>query len=193
MKPTDFIEYWNNEYPETFPIGHKLRFAFPDRWHRIHSLPESKRYAENEKEYRIILERQNQLIEDKIGNGTEIAISFGLYTNDITNDNYKEINDFGEFYKVLSVDLHKENPEEYDFEMFFDIYVKIDNWKKNNKNEILKAIADDKIRAIFICPSKHCIVAPYDGGVDIIFESTERRDEFKLRYKDWLSKREDGL
>jgi len=193
MTPSEFIKYWNKEYPETSPIGYELRHVYQDRWLRIHSLPESKRYAENENEYKIILERQNQLIEDIIGNKTEIAISFGFYTNDITSENYKELNDFGEFYKVLTIDLHKENPEEYEPEMFFDIYVKIDHWQTNKKNEILRAIADDRIMAIFVCPSNRRIIAPYDGGVDIILESTEKRDEMKLKYKDWLSKREDGL
>lgn len=77
--------------------------------------------------------------------------------------------------------------------MYFDIYIKSDKWKRNSKNEILKAIADDEIRAMFICPLKDCIIAPYDGGVDIIVDSIEKRDELKLKYKDWLSEREDGL
>jgi phosphotransferase system IIA component len=27
---------------------------------------------------------------------------------------------------------------------------------------------------MFICPSKNCIVAPYDGGVDIIVDSSKK-------------------
>jgi len=60
------------------------------------------------------------------------------------------------------------------------------------KNQILKAIADDEIRAMFICPSRNCIISPYDGGVDIIVDSTKRRNELKEKYKNWLSEREDG-
>ena len=60
-------------------------------------------------------------------------------------------------------------------------------------NDILKSIADDEISLMFVCPSKKCIVAPYDGGVDIILDTTENRDKIKPRYQDWLSPREDGL
>lgn len=193
MKENEFISYWNNEYPESLPINHELKWIYKKRWFRIHSLPESKRYAETEDEYNIILKRQNQLIDDLIGKESEIVICFGLYTNDITNENYREITDFGEFQKVITIDLQKERPEEYEDEMYFDIFVKIENWKRDNRNEILKAVADDEIRAMFICESKKCIIAPYDGGVDLILESTELRDRLKLKYKEWLSDREDGM
>ena len=193
MTESEFIDYWNKVYPESLPINHELKSVYPDRWFRIHSLPESKRYAENADEYKIILDRQNQLIDDLIGKESEVIISFGLYRWDITNDNYKELNDFGEFQKVLRIDLHKERPEEYEDEMYFDIYVKIEKWENGNRDEILKAIADDEIRAMFVCPSKKCVISPYDGGVDVIVDSTEKRDRFKAKYKDWLSEREDGM
>lgn len=193
MTENEFIDYWNREFPESLPINHELKYVYPDRWFRIHSLPESKRYAENESEYQIIFNRQNTLINDLFGDNSGIITSFGLYTEDLSNDNYKELNEFWEFDKVQTISLHKERPNEYEDEMYFDIYIKADQWKMNSKNEILKAIADDEIRAMFICPSKDCIIAPYDGGVDIIVDSTEKRDELKQKYRDWLSEREDGL
>ena len=193
MKPQEFIKYWNKEYPKSYPINHELKFAYPDRWLRIHSLPESKRYADSEDEYKIILNRQNQLIDDLIGVGTEVAISFGLYTNDLSQDCYKEITDFGEFQKVSTIDLRKDEPEAYEDEYYFDVFIKIETWKSGNRDEILKAIADDEIRAMFISPLKKCIIAPYDGGVDIIVDSTEERDRLKNKYKDWLPNWEDGL
>ncbi|WP_299823921.1 hypothetical protein [uncultured Pontibacter sp.] len=193
MKEKDFIDYWNKEYPEAHPINHELKWIYQDRWFRIHSLPESKRYADSEDEYKIILDRQRKLFEDLIGEGEEIAISFGLYTDDITNENYKELTDFSEFQKVLTIDLHKERPEEYEDVMYFDIFVKTEIWKKDSRNEILKAIADDEIRAMFVCPARKCIIAPYDGGVDVIVDSKEKRDRLKTKYKSWLSGREDGM
>ena len=193
MAESEFIDYWNKEYPESLPINHELKLVYPDRWFRIHSLPESKRYAETEEEYKIILDRQNQLINELIGEESEVAISFGLYRRDSTNVNYKELTDFGEFQKVLRIDLQKERPEAYLDEMYFDIYVKTEKWENGKRDEILKAIADDEIRAMFVSPSKKCVIAPYDGGVDIIVDSTEKRDRLKAKYKNWLSDREDGM
>lgn len=193
MSESEFIDYWNKEYPESFPINHELKWNYPDRWFRIHSLPESKRYADNEDEYKILLVRQNKLINDLIGQESEVVISFGLYRNDITNDNYKELTDFGEFLKVLTIDLHKERPEEYEDKMYFDIFVKTEKWESGKRDKILKAIADDEIRAMFVSPSNRCVIAPYDGGVDVIVNSTEKRDNLKAKYGNWLSDREDGM
>lgn len=193
MTEIEFIDYWNKEYPESFPINHELKWVYPDRWFRIHSLPKSKRYAESAGEYNIILDRQNQLINDMVGEESEIIILFGLCTNDTTNDNYKELTNFREFQKVLTIDFHKERPEENENEMYYDIYVKTENWKNGKRDEILKAIADDEISAMFVSPSKKCVIAPYDGGVDVIVDSTEKRDKLKDKYRDWLSYREDGM
>lgn len=193
MTEGEFIDYWNKEYPESFPINHELKWVYPNRWFRIHSLPESKRYAETSDDYKIILDRQNELINDLMGEESEVVISFGLYSNDLTNNNYKELTDFGEFIKVFTIDLHKERPEEYEDEMYFDIYAKTETWTKGKRDEILKAIADDEIRAMFVSPSKKCIIAPYDGGVDVIVDSPEKRDRMKVKYSEWLSIREDGM
>ncbi|MBL7982710.1 MAG: hypothetical protein JNL52_12980 [Flavobacteriales bacterium] len=193
MTERGFIDYWNKNYPETFPVNHELKWVYPDRWFRIHSLPESKRYPDTADEYKIILDRQNELIDDLIGQEAEVVISFGLYTNDITNNNYHSLTDFGKFEKVLTIDLQKEKPEEYENGIGLDIYVMTEYWKSGKRDVILKAIADDQIRAMFISPSRKCIIAPYDGGVDVIVDSTEQRDRLKQKYKDWLSDREDGM
>ncbi len=84
-----------------------MKYINSDRWLRIHSLPESKRYAESDFEYNIILNRQNQLINDLIGEGTELFISIGLYTGDTNNNNYTELTDYGDFYKAQTIDLSK--------------------------------------------------------------------------------------
>ncbi|MCK5831651.1 MAG: hypothetical protein KAH20_15255 [Methylococcales bacterium] len=188
-----FNTYWKQEFPNLLPFGYELRHHFPERWFRIHSLPKSKRYADTEEEYQIIFDRQNQLFDAIFGEGTKIIIVFGLCTNDITNDNYNNIFDYNKFEKVNSIDLNQFQPENYDENIFLDIYTKIDKWHKNSYNKILKAIADDEIRMLFICPSKNRVVVPYDGGVDIIVENETARDKFKSKYIKWLSYREDGL
>ncbi len=193
MNREGFNKYWETEYPEAYPINHELKWIYKDRWFRIHSLPKSKRYAESNAEYQTIFNRQNKIISDLIGEENAIIISFGLYADDNTNNNYKELTDFKKFKKVRTIDLHKIRPEEYGTGMYFDLYIKNDFWKSGTKNEILRAIADDEIRAMFICPSRKCIIAPYDGGIDIIVKSTEKRDELKNKYKDWLSERKDEM
>lgn len=188
MKQQEFKSLWKSKFPEAYPIGHELKSVYKNRWFRIHSLPESKRYAETEDEYQIIFQRQNEIIEDLVGNNEEIILSFGLYTDDITNSNYKEVNEFGEFEKVDSLELHKIKLDENKDEFYLDIYAKRTIWKSNQRNEILKAIANDEIRMMIIAPNQNRIINPYDGGVDLILESEEIRDKYKEKYKRWLSK-----
>jgi hypothetical protein len=193
MNIIEFNKYWELNYPESNPIGYKLRSYYPKRWLRMHSLPESKRYAESEEEYQIILNRQNELISKLIGENSDIIIATGQYEWETTDKLSTEIVEYSDFDKVRTIDLHKMYPKEYDENDFFGVYITSDVWRKNNKNELLKNIADDKFRAMFVCPKRNCIVAPYDGGMDIIVDTQEKRDELKIKYKDWISEREDGM
>jgi len=119
---------------------------------------------------------------------------FLLYDeNDLTHDNYYKIIDYKKFHKVDTLDLHKIKPEEYEEEFLCDIFIRAINWKSNKYNTILRLIADDEIKMIFICPEKNLITNPYDSGVDIIMETSQLRDEMKAKYNNWLSKHPEGL
>ncbi len=56
------LDDWPKAFPGCNPISHQMRMAFPERWVRFHSLPELKRYAENNAEYSILLERHNAVL-----------------------------------------------------------------------------------------------------------------------------------
>ena len=193
MNSIEFNKYWDLNYPESNQIGHELKSVYPKRWLRIHSLPESKRYAESEDEYQIVLNRQNKLISELIGENTEIIIVSGQYETELTDKISTELSEYGEFKKSRTIELHKTYPEEYEDDFFYNVYFKPDTWRINSHNRLLKNIADDEFRAMFVCPKKNCIVSPYDGGIDIIVDTQEKRDELKTKYKDWLSEREDGM
>lgn len=51
------LSWWVSEFKEIVPVGHVLHPCLFDNWTRFHSLPESKRYAEDEVEYAEILRR----------------------------------------------------------------------------------------------------------------------------------------
>ncbi len=154
MKKEEFKALWKSKFSEAYPIGYELKWVYENKWFRIHSLPESKRYIETGDEFQIICQRQNEIIGDLIGENEEIVLSFGHYTDDVTNNNYKEINEFGEFEKVDTLELHKIRPKENEDEFYFDIYAKTTIWKSNKRNEILKAIADNEIRMMIISLTK---------------------------------------
>ncbi len=192
MEKEEFKSLWKIKFPEAYPIGNELKWIYEKRWFRIHSLPDSKRYAETEKEYEIILKRQNEIIDDLIGDD-EVILLYGLYRDDRSNSNYAKIAEFKDFQKADTIELHKIRPKENENELYLDIYVKHINWKSNERNEILRAIADDEIRMMIIYPKKNRIISPYDGGVDLILESEDVKNNYEEKCQKWSSKHPKGL
>ena len=193
MNIETFKRFWKSKYPEVYPVGHELKWTYPNRWFRIHSLPESKRYAESEKEYQILLKRQNELISDLVREGTELIFLFGLYGDEPASVNIHKIESCGDFNKIETLDLYKVRPEEHEETFLYSIFIKTINWESNKYDPLLKLIANDELRMMFICPEKNLIINPYDGGVDIIMETPRLRDIMKERYHKWLSKHPEGL
>ena len=66
-------------------------------------------------------------------------------------------------------------------------------WSESRWARVLRAIADDQERAMWVHARTGEVFAPYDGGVDVIFSSGERRDLYRQRFSAWLSPRPDGL
>jgi len=58
---------WKAHLGDLAPVGHLMRVALPDRWLRIHSLPDSKRYAETADEYAELLRRHNEVVSEILG------------------------------------------------------------------------------------------------------------------------------
>jgi hypothetical protein len=190
-----FQEFWQANFSDCLPVSYLFKSELNDLWFRIHSLPESKRYAENEEETQEILRRQKILFEDVIGEDDECFIVCLHYEKSPV-----EIygNKFLQIVKLLTqeskpIPLQLIEDDAKQNEVYRVAFGKL-KIEFSELKEILIAIADDEIHYLFILnPKSKRIFAPYDGGVDIILESSGKRDEFKERYKDWLSSREDGL
>jgi hypothetical protein len=197
MTKQEFQKYWNLNYLDNIPLPHLLRQEYSERWFRIHSLPESKRHAENNKEFDIILNRQNEILTDIFGLETKILLVTGEYN---WGDNRKihiteeeEIFKHYSFTRLDNVELYKLNPKEYNEAEIYRPAFAETIWNSNKHNKILRDIADYKIRAFFISFEKNIIIAPYDGGVDFILKDNLTKEFYKNKYRHWLSEREDGL
>ena len=157
MTSKEFEIFWESNYPDCPAIGYLLRKAFPDRWFRIHSLPESKRYPENEEDRKILLVRQNEIITDILGNKAELLLVTGAYftgnDNDFENENSNLLKCYN-FTEMSDVDLHKLDEISYDEgALFKPSFTKI-NWNANAYNPILAAVAEDEIQLFFISTAK---------------------------------------
>jgi hypothetical protein len=192
-----FNLFWAANYPETIPIPHYFRHDYPDRWFRIHSLPQSKRYADNDQEWDILLSRQNQIITDLIGENA----NFLLVTGEHKHEDYTELHPIAKVDSIVQIpfvlldkmDLNKISPDEYEPGAFYYPMCSEQTWIPRKFDDLLREIADDKLRVIFISIDNELMIAPYDGGVDFILKNSETRDSYKQKYADWLSERQDGL
>ena len=197
MTPEQFKEFWTSTYPETLPIQHFFKHDYLDRWFRIHSLPQSKRYADTEQEWSILLTRHNTIITDILGDNVKIFLVTGDYNYNepteahITEEEPSFLN--FSFQRLEDIDLFELSPEQYDKGQVYRPAFAEAVWKPHQHDNLLKEIADDKIRAFFISPDRRTIAAPYDGGIDLVLKDKETRDFYKEKYKGWLSEREDGL
>ena len=193
MLKEEFEYFWNTNFKETIPLYFTFREAFPERWLRIHSLPESKRYADSESEMKILLCRQNQVFSDEIKENDDIYLvrdEYFINTGEIEDefDFYPEYN----FQKISVIKLN-DYYNDYEENEKLNILVTKDKWKKNHFNKLLEDIANDVSMVFFISIKRKIIFAPYDGGMDIIYQNEQQRNFYKEIYKNWLSKRDDGL
>jgi hypothetical protein len=197
MTAEQFKIFWASTYPGLIPISHCLRENNSNRWFRIHSLPGSKRYAENADEWEILLYRQNKIITDLLGDYSKIILVTGAYDFESAIELHPltaptVISDMP-FIQLDYIDLYLHNPEQYDKGAVYKPLFWEQIWHKNKFDNLLKEIAGDELRAFFISEKNNCIVAPYDGGIDFIVKDRATSDFYKQEYKDWLSAREDGL
>jgi hypothetical protein len=173
-----FLAYWNSLYPETPPIHHFFKHRLTDRWARIHSLPDAKRYADTKAEWEELEQRQNAVIDSLVPQGTEIRIVINFI--EIDNYLFKAFN-----LENIGVFVDQEGETVYQSFQFFT------TWESHSFNPLLNMIAGEQMRAFIIGPD--CLIAPYDGGMDVILKDPHTCWAFKRQFKNWLSSRPDGL
>jgi len=194
-----FRQFWQQHFPDCPPVSYLFKHRLADRWFRFHSLPESKRYADNETEVTELLARQNSVLLDVIGTNSECFLVSGNYADSPFSENLERCPTLGEFEFEEFIKLSKQvfDPEELEADeepVYLTLFYAAHNLKNGSLDEILLCIANERIYNTFVinCEAKR-IFAPYDGGVDVILKDSNERNEFKLKYKNWLSSRPDGL
>lgn len=185
MQMLPFATDWRASFGDALPAGFLCREALADRWLRIHSLPESKRYAETEVERTELLDRQNAAANYVLGDDADCHLL-------ITRFGENRAWSFEELPLNGRTPMHFLSAGDEDDEFqFFDLPVR---WQKGAFNELLLAVADDRTGPVlFADVQRRRIYAPYDGGADLFFPSTEAAQLAREHFQDWLSAREDGL
>lgn len=198
-KPTfevePFMNLWNAAFPNALPVSHLLKHQLADRWFRIHSLPESKRYAESPKEYEVMLFRQNEVATDVLGENSDVFIVAGEFDWDDQQQHvvqYDEALQAYEFFIMESINLFQFDQGEFEENQTYTPAIGRTTWALHKHDDLLVDVAKDRSRAFFVSFANNSIFSPYDGGADFIVKDSIARDSYKRKYKAYLSLRHDG-
>jgi hypothetical protein len=170
-----FLDDWKRHYPSCEPFSWRALEVHADLWFRIHSLPESKRYAESDEEYRLLLKRHNELAEAVLGNGTQCWLSW-----------------YGQEQADRFIGTRVcEYSEEWIETTIYAVQI---IWRTGYFDSFIQRVADEELSgSIFMDCLSGDVYAPYDGGADVFIHEPRKREAIQKRFEAWLSPRKDGL
>ncbi|MFF8511871.1 hypothetical protein ACF064_27710 [Streptomyces sp. NPDC015492] len=153
---------------------------------RFHSLPESKRYAEDESECAVVLERYNTVL-DELFSGEDVYVITPVWATEAELPPFPP--DAG-YWQTLLV----EDDPEPEFRTYCHLLAARRPWRYGCLDELLRDIADDKVAGVLITDTQmRRIYHPYDGGADVFLTTTEERGRTRDRHVGWLSSHPSGL
>jgi hypothetical protein len=185
---------WEVRFPGCEPVAHRLRGAFPTRWVRFHSLPGSKRYAEDDREYATLLSRHNRIVGDLLGPWRAVVLLTTGYSDAPAPapppPELRPLDPQARHWR--SVPLHE--LDGFAEPSYWHVFASEWEWEPGLFDPVVRLVADDVVRNVMVVPPDcRWLLHPYDGGMDVILESPEDRGRLRATYRDWLSPRADGL
>ena len=180
---------WQIRFPDCELVAHRLRVVFRPRWVRFHSLPESKRYPEDEREYGTVLERHNCILGELLGPARRVVLLTTGYSDTPavvpSQPELRALDPEAQLWRSIPMP---------DFDGYWHVFASEWEWRPGLFDPIVRLVADDVARdVIVVAPDCRWVLHPYDGGMDVILESPAARDHLKALHRDWLSSRSDGL
>jgi len=174
---------WDSAFPHFEPVGYKLRHCFPNRWVRFHSLPESQRYPGKEAEFDILLARHNAVLSELIHPSKQVVLLTTEFSDTENPLAAPKESPSAKWWQSVRLE-----------ECYWHIYASELIWQPQFFSPIIRRVAVDEPLSVMICDSRcDWVVHPYDGGMDVVLSTTERRDCLRTKYQGWLSSPKSGL
>ena len=186
---------WQERFGSLLPLGYRLRVEFPERWIRIYSLPEGKRYPECESERETLLERQYAVANHVLGSSPSCSFFSCRYhlspgEREPANVGSIESIHFSELWRTTER-LDPSDPDEEPTEIA--VFGAKATWSNGTLRGALLAVANDEENLVALSHDTGNVFAPYDGGVDVILTGSEEVRHFRAQFEQWLSPLESGL
>lgn len=181
-----FEAAWRRQWPDNEPIAYELPSS--ERWVRFHSLPESKRYAENESEYGVVIHRHRAILDElarAAGDaGAEVVVvtcswSAGATPHPRSAPVAAVSPSAGHWRSVRGDD---------DPESWTHLFLERFQLGDERLEQLLRIVADDQTAGVLIAdPELRWLFHPYDGGADVYPSTTAERDRLRATFSAWLS------
>lgn len=161
-----------------------MRPAVPDRWVRVHSLTDSKRYPDSRREMADLLGRHNALGAEILGTEAQAILflfAFLKESEDIARA-------FAKFSWANAVNFGGDPPLVHsDAGPRIVVAGSRVLWYPGAWDSLLRDVAKHKVNAaVLLNPKSGEIYAPYDGGADLFLNSPERAADLRRRWASWL-------
>lgn len=177
------LNYWTTSFSGFEPVAHLLKSAFPDRWVRFHSLPESKRYAESDAEYAALLDRHNAVLGALAAAESPVVLLATESSSSARPISPPSYVPDARWWRSVSVE-----------HAFWHVYAAAEVWRPGRFDAVLRRAADDDVHNLMICDTGcRWIFHPYDGGMDVVLANTTARNGLRERFGEWLSSLASGL
>lgn len=198
MDVASFAARWAGAWGECRPIGDELRSCPRDRWVRFHSLPGSKRYADNEDEYAELMRRHMTVLAELIshdgaGGEGELVVMTASWSDGpgLTPREAGLSRAMPAAAHWTSVLTDDSVPGE---ETWTHLWVSGTRLHSEELFQLLRLVADDGTAGVIITtPEMGWLYHPYDGGADVIAATAVHRDQLHRAHRDWLSAHPAGL
>jgi hypothetical protein len=194
MTEDAFLEFWRSHYGDCPPAGFLLHETFPDLWFRIHSLPDSKRYADTAREMSSLLARHNTAATDVLGEGSPCIVVCKTDYNPRVGRPARGQVQFARLQPQPLVVITANNPNDSGSGWSIPLAWARVTWQPGALDDVLADVANALLGPfLIVSETTGRVYAPYDGGADLFLSSAAERDEFKGRYGAWLSSHPSGL
>jgi hypothetical protein len=183
-----FETLWRQYHPTAQPLGWILRDVEESNWVRFHSLPESKRYPDDDAEKATILLRQNILADEVLG---AEASSWLVCCRAVGGGPERHMRPYRSL--IARYNMTKVWSFTADADLRFSAYAARVTWRAGTFDDVLLQIADDEVSALWVSETTGAVFAPYDGGIDCILASPAEMQGMKAQHRAWLSQYPGGL
>ncbi|MCA9612830.1 MAG: hypothetical protein H6722_16295 [Sandaracinus sp.] len=178
---TELADRWRHFYANLPPQGARLRKRLADRWLRIHSLPGGKRFAEGPDDETELLMRANTAASVLLGEGNEVWVVAASF----------ELEPPGQLPEVPGLMLTPAitcEPDD-DLETRVVFHAAKVTWQDGAFDDAILAVAEDRRRVLWMNDATGEVLAPYDGGFDLVLTHRARRDALREQWKSWVAPR----